>query len=159
MCCKDPVSTPPPCPLRCRVRDHQHRVATISGFIPRPIPNTHSSPLATPPDISCPSFFSCTFYGPCSWGCTFHAVHCFLHWGVGSRTRFWWLRLTCLILGIYNLQGLDVAGLLSGPQPSSNTLPNLSLFCRSCRFFTFTVKRVILGKGALPLFFYTSRLV
>ena len=31
-----------------------------------------------------------------------------------------------LILGIYNLQGLDVAGLLSGPQPSSNTLPNLS---------------------------------
>ena len=31
-----------------------------------------------------------------------------------------------LILGIYNLQGLDVAGLLSGPQPSSSTLPNLS---------------------------------
>ena len=44
-------------------------------------------------------------------------------WGVGSRTRFWWFRL---ILGIYNLQGLDVAGLLSGPQPSSSTLPNLS---------------------------------
>jgi hypothetical protein len=56
-----------------------HLVAAISGFIPRPIPNTHSSPLATPPNISCPSFFSCTFYGPCSWGCTFRAVHCFLH--------------------------------------------------------------------------------
>ena len=55
-------------------------------------------------------------------------------WGVGSRTRFWWFRLTWLILGIYNLQGLDVAGLLSGPQPSSSTLPNLSSQL-SCRFW------------------------
>ena len=44
----------------------------------------------------------------------------------GARTRFWWSRVS--LANIYNLQGLDVAGLLSGPQPSSKTLPNLSKF-------------------------------
>ena len=48
----DPVSTPPPCPLRCRDEHRAHLVAAISGFIPRPIPNTHSSPLALPTYIS-----------------------------------------------------------------------------------------------------------
>ena len=117
-----------------------HLVVAFSGFIPGPIPKTHSSPLATPPDISCASFFSrAGKFWSLLMGVYIPRRTLLFAWGGGSRTRFWWSRLTWLILGIYNVQGLDVAGLLSGPQPSSSTLPNLSFWPVLTRAFTLRV--------------------